>query len=138
MPPVRGTIDLEFCIAAGLSAPAAARRCVERLSESVNPDLLDDIKFLVNELVTNSIQHACAPGDWIGLELTGDRECVRVMVSDEGPGFDGYPRLADPEDTSGRGLYLVSRMSDSWGVECNERTNVWFEIRPEKANAASN
>jgi anti-sigma regulatory factor (Ser/Thr protein kinase) len=137
MPPIRGTIDLEFCIAADLSAPSAARRCVERLADSTDPDLLDELKFLVNELVTNSIQHACSPGDWIGLELRGDRDCVRVEVSDQGPGFDGYPRLADLDDTSGRGLYLVSRMADDWGVECGERTNVWFEIRPEQRNAAT-
>jgi anti-sigma regulatory factor (Ser/Thr protein kinase) len=137
MPPIRGTMDLEFCIAADLSAPAAARRCVERLADHTDPELLDDIKFLVNELVTNSVQHGSSPGDWIGLELSGDRECVRVTVSDDGPGFDGFPRVADPEDTSGRGLYLVSQLSDAWGVECTERTNVWFEIRPQQRSAAT-
>ena len=130
MPSVTGTIDLEFSIAADLTAPSSARRCVERLSDFTDPDLLSDIKFLVNELVTNSIQHGSSPGDWIGLTMTGDPACVRVEVSDQGPGFEAFPRAADLDDTSGRGLYLVSQMSDRWGVDREDRTRVWFEIHP--------
>jgi anti-sigma regulatory factor (Ser/Thr protein kinase) len=132
---VTGTIDLEFHIAADLAAPAAARRCIENLSDWTDAELLDDIKFLVNELVTNSLQHASAPGDRIDLRLAGDPGCVRVEVSDAGPGFVPLPSPAELDDTSGRGLFLVDRMSDNWGVIRDERTHVWFEIDPSQRPA---
>ena len=68
---------------------------------------------------------------------------MRVEVSDFGPGFEppsfGSASSIDPEQPSGakprhseqsggRGLYLVDRLSDSWGVYREEFTCVWFEM----------
>ena len=88
------------------------------------------LSLLVNELVTNSLLHACSRGEAIDLcvQSTSDGEFVRCEVRDPGTGFtppDGDPGV---EATSGRGLYLVSEVSDRWGVKDQPRTCVWFEI----------
>lgn len=111
-------------------APVRARRAVEALRPRLDPSTLRDVKLLVSELVTNSVQHARADrASWVGVRLSVLRETVRVEVTDPGPGFVPEPRTAPLDRESGRGLYLVGAISDRWGVETDGFTRVWFEIR---------
>ena len=113
----------------GPTAVSAARNALMPLDDRVDSSLLDDIRLLVSELVTNSVRHAT--GDRTGtvnlaVRLRPDR--VRVEVSDMGAGFEPKPREPGQSQGSGWGLYLVDRLADRWGVKRGERTNVWFEM----------
>jgi anti-sigma regulatory factor (Ser/Thr protein kinase) len=112
-----------------LRAPGLARRSLEALRPRIDASTLDDVKLLVSELVTNSVQHAGENSDsWVGLRLRLLPNAVRAEIIDPGPGFLQERGPAPRDQESGRGLYLVDLISDRWGVEGNDITRVWFEI----------
>ena len=53
---------------------------------------------------------------------------VRYPVPDAGTGFAPAGRGRELDEPGGWGLVLVDRLAASWGVECDERTRVWFEL----------
>ena len=113
----------------GPTAAAAARNALLALDQRLDGQMLDDIRLLVSELVTNAVRHADAPGAGeVGLDVTlrGDR--VRVEVADPGIGFEPQPRDDEMSRPGGWGLYLVDRIADRWGVIRNRMNRVWFEI----------
>jgi anti-sigma regulatory factor (Ser/Thr protein kinase) len=113
----------------GPAAVSMARSALMPLDERVDPSLLDDIRLLVSELVTNSIRHADGALDGtVGLQVNVQPQGVRVEVTDAGSGFDPHPRQGDKEKVGGWGLYLVDKLSDRWGVNRNGHSHVWFEI----------
>lgn len=87
-------------------------------------DLIDTAELLVSELVTNALRHG--EGD-IRLRLLLDRTLV-CEVWDKGL-VQPRRRRARDTDEGGRGLQLVSLLSDGWG---SRRTpvgkTVWFEM----------
>jgi anti-sigma regulatory factor (Ser/Thr protein kinase) len=106
-----------------------ARKALDVLDEQVSPQTLDDLRLLVSELVTNSVRHAgLGEAQTIELKVRLLPDTVRVEVNDQGTGFQPTPRSAQSEDQSGWGLYLVSRLSDRWGVTSDGVTRVWFEL----------
>ena len=113
----------------GPTAVSAARSALMPLDNRVDSGLMDDIRLLVSELVTNSVRHAEADRTGtvsLAVRLNPDR--VRVEVSDAGSGFEPKPREPGQSQSSGWGLYLVDRLADRWGVMRGNRTNVWFEM----------
>ena len=106
-----------------------ARRALEALVEEVSSQTLQDLRLLVSELVTNSVRHAgLTEAQTIELKVKLMPDNVRVEVNDQGAGFEPMPRSANGGDESGWGLYLVSRLSDRWGVSSDGVTRVWFEL----------
>jgi anti-sigma regulatory factor (Ser/Thr protein kinase) len=94
------------------------------------PGKLEDVRLVVSELVTNGILHAgISPDDQISLSVAVTAGSMRGRVCDPGSGFeaDSEPRPR-PSLKGGRGLPIVERISDRWGVERNSRACVWFEI----------
>ena len=131
--PVHPTVDeldgaLQISIPSSPHAPSRVRRAIERLAGSLEDGVLEQLKLLATELVTNSCRHAAAKGDPIGVVLAMDDSVVRLSVTDTGPGFalpDGTP---DPEDESGRGLLIVDALADRWGVDGDGGSRVWLEM----------
>ena len=123
--------DLDVTLQPDLSAPERARNSIEDVKDRMSEEVLDDVKLLVNELVTNSVKFA-GKGR-IELRLAASDEAIRVEVHDDGPGF--APNRTEPSlgDTSGRGLFLVNALADRWGVTLDGTTCVWFEIDAEGA-----
>ena len=109
-------------------AAALARRAIGELRADLDPPLMETLRLLVTELVTNSVRHTAA--DSVTLKVAVGKSAVLTEVADTGPGFD--PKCveqAGAEDT-GWGLFLVQRLSDSWGVKHDESAKrVWFELR---------
>lgn len=111
----------------GSEAAARARREMTRLREGLETPLLEDIRLLVTELVSNSVRHAGATT----VELTvavrpGD---VRVEVANQGAPFTPTARGSRQQDDPGWGLFLLDRLSDHWGVcEDSGYQRVWFEM----------
>ena len=123
--PVALNLQLRSC----LDAPAEARRHLDRMAAEIPFDLMADLRLLVSELVSNSVRHArLGPDARVGLRVAASALIVRVEVSDGGPGFLPSLQLPGPNHTSGRGLVLVDRIADRWGVLSGLETRVWFEI----------
>jgi anti-sigma regulatory factor (Ser/Thr protein kinase) len=119
-----------FAIPNDRGAPAAARRALERLSAWVPDDALNAARLAITEVVTNSVQHAGArAGDVVKLTLSLTGDVLMVSVIDSGPGFRPPAGLTSPDAdaTSGRGLPILDRLAERWGVE-PEIGRVWFEI----------
>lgn len=121
--------DMSFELAGGPYAVTAARLALADLESKLDTSVAFDVRLLVSELVTNSVQHAAvAAEDSIVLDVSVGDERVRVTVRDEGPGFVP-PSSPPPEDAdAGWGLFLVEQLADSWGVG-EQGKGVWFEIR---------
>jgi anti-sigma regulatory factor (Ser/Thr protein kinase) len=120
----------------GPGAPAAARAALDGLGEhSLDAGAAHDARLLVSELITNSVRHAGATAaDAIGIDAELSPDGLRVQVADHGPGFSATPALPPPEQTFGRGLFVVDHLADRWGME-DEGRRIWFELdhRPEQA-----
>lgn len=114
-------------LAGGAEAPRTARRELRSLRAEVGPPLLDDLRLLVTELVTNSVRHARSEGG-VGLAVCLSAKRVRVEVSDSGVGFHPERRGGDRGVPGGWGLVLVERLADRWGVVRDGLTLVWLEI----------
>jgi anti-sigma regulatory factor (Ser/Thr protein kinase) len=84
---------------------------------------------LVNELVTNGVKYGRGT---IHLMVQVDAKCVRVEVIDRGDGFQPHVETPSTDQTSGRGLFLVERIADRWGVKGADQTHVWFEINHQR------
>ncbi|MER6911798.1 ATP-binding protein [Streptomyces sp. NPDC000594] len=83
--------------------------------------------LLVSELVGNAVRHTGARV--FGLRMLRRRGWIRVEVRDPSRGL---PCLlpVQPMDVSGRGLFLVDKLSDRWGVDLLPRgKTTWFEMR---------
>jgi anti-sigma regulatory factor (Ser/Thr protein kinase) len=129
------TISVEFD--AGPSAAGSARNALLALDGRLDGTLLEDLRLLVSELVTNSVRHPEIPPDaLVRIDVQVTRDMVRVEVADEGGGFEPRPRDLDRNRPGGWGLYLVDRLADRWGVMRKGLTRVWFEIDRAEARAA--
>ena len=93
------------------------------LSDHDLEGLIDDVRLVTSELVTNAIQHAKTA---FTVVLEGDTRMVRVTVSDESA---SRPSLTTPtaSDAEGWGLRIVQSISHDWGVVDRTRTgkSVW-------------
>lgn len=112
----------------GPEAASRARHALSKLRADIDPPLMETLRLLVTELVSNSVRHAGA--DTVILKVLVGRTLVLTEVTDEGPGFDPA-QAGDPgTDDSGWGLFLVERLSQRWGVtQQADATKVWFELR---------
>jgi anti-sigma regulatory factor (Ser/Thr protein kinase) len=111
------------------SAAAQARHFVrDTLGEwGIDGDVLDDCQLLVSELVTNSILHARSDAV---VSLERSAESLRVSVCDASS-VAPERRECGPGDIAGRGLLLVERLAQRWGVVADGGGKcVWFEVDP--------
>ena len=120
----------QFRIAGGPRAPLSART---KLTESLDPRLespvVDDLRLLVSELVTNCVLHGGAGESAEITVLTRLRNgALHTEVCHDGPAF--VPPEDDPDlgSPGGLGLFLVDQMASSWGIAERCETCVWFEL----------
>lgn len=121
---------LRMRLGTGPEAPVQARTALSKLRSDLDPPLLETLRLLVTELVSNSVRHASA--DTLVLRVAVGESTVLTEVSDDGPGFDAGTagRAGDPD--TGWGLLLVQRLAQSWGVSHDDDgpvNRVWFELR---------
>lgn len=114
-------------IPTGPEAPAHARALVASLSSRVPERLLDEVRIVISELVTNSYQHAGNPEGTpidVHLDLTEDR--LRVEVID-GSIFDPTPETTKELRSAKWGLAVIDRVADSWGRI--SEGGIWVEFQ---------
>jgi len=89
-------------------------------------EVIDDARVVVTELVSNVVRHA---GTDVSIDLDLIDDFLRVAVGDRGNGHVVL-RRDDQRSEVGRGLRLVDRLTDRWGVErqLGEKC-VWAEWR---------
>jgi anti-sigma regulatory factor (Ser/Thr protein kinase) len=120
-----------FAVPAGRDAPSAVRKALRERAGHLARPLRDDLLLLLSELVTNAVRHSgAAAGAAIQIELREKRDCVHVVVTDAGAGFE-RPRRLEPDlsRTGGLGLVLVDRLSRSWGTRRTAKGSVvWFNL----------
>jgi anti-sigma regulatory factor (Ser/Thr protein kinase) len=115
-----------FDIDRDLTAPATARRAVERFGAHLDPDVVPDVKLLVSELITNSVKYG-REGRVQLILRSEDPAHVHVEVVDQGVGFVPAARDRPNTEPGGWGLHLVEALTKRWGVH-EGSTHVWFEI----------
>ena len=122
----------------GPEAAGEGRHALDRLEGSLAPDQLSELRLLVTELLTNSVRHGVDERGRIELDVEIYANSERVVVTDDGPGFEPEPEPTPHLDRPGGwGLCLVDRLASRWGVNRGHGTAVWFELdRPSFAHAA--
>jgi len=109
-------------------------RLVERLIEdvcdvyNVSEDSYGNMLIAVTEAVNNAIHHGNQnnPEKTVRIGFESNNNMLIFSVTDEGPGFD-HRNLPDPTDPanidklSGRGVFLMTNLSDSIRFEQNGR-----------------
>jgi anti-sigma regulatory factor (Ser/Thr protein kinase) len=112
----------------GPEAAAKARQRLAKLRGDLDPPLMETLRLLVTELVTNSVRHTAA--DKILLRVLVARSAVWTEVTDAGPGFHPGGEGDGAANRAGWGLFLVERLAERWGVNRDgDGTKVWFELR---------
>jgi anti-sigma regulatory factor (Ser/Thr protein kinase) len=109
-----------------------ARAFVEAALGDIDLAALQSIVLMVSELATNSVRHA---GSEFTVEISSVGDEVRVVVTDSG---QGAPLMRAPshDEPTGRGLRIVDRLADRWGIgDGSAGTSVWFVVRVEASRA---
>ncbi|MEE1773416.1 ATP-binding protein [Streptomyces sp. JV185] len=82
-----------------------------------HPELAGDASLLVSELATNALLHGAIEDRLFRVHLTLTATTLRIAVSDaRGERLPGL-REAGDDECYGRGLLIVARLADRWGVE---------------------
>ena len=118
-------------VALPTAATTARTEATERLAAQLGKRVLEDVRLLVTELITNALRHgALSVGDRVSVKASVDAGVVRIEVRD--PGRDGQvaPREPGPRG-GGYGLFLVDQLAKRWGVDRRNGTTVWCELAPE-------
>ncbi|MEV4108625.1 ATP-binding protein [Nonomuraea sp. NPDC049695] len=127
-PRVIGSIQLK----AVRESVSHARSEVRRWLGDDHPSI-DDVVLAASELLTNALRHSdVGPYDLIGLSVTVTGDVVHVEVCDPGSTFSAPYIRQEPEAEGGRGLLIISEISQSWGVREHGRglgRTVWCAIR---------
>lgn len=108
-------------------SPGIARRFVDEVLHQWDcAELLDSVRLLVSEVVTNAVLHA---GSDVELAVELRPFTIRVSVAD-GSDLPPERRVARDNEESGRGLELVEVLAESWGVDPRPGGGkvVWFEV----------
>src|SRR6476620_8698880 len=71
----------------GPEAAGEGRHSLDRLEGAVDGVQLAELQLLVTELLSNSVRHADTQ-DWISLDVDIYANAVRVVVTDQGSGFE--------------------------------------------------
>lgn len=110
-----------------LSAAAAARMLVrDCLPQWGLTHLQDDAELIASELVANALRHGTGPVT-ITLGRAGDH--LLLAVEDAAVTLLPVPRLAGFEATNGRGMHLISTLSNRWGCSAGVSSKVvWAEL----------
>jgi PAS domain S-box-containing protein len=112
--------------------PARLLRARHRVADHLlrlgaRPDAIADVVLAVHEAMANAVRHSGASED-LEVEVALEGADVLARVTDHGCDFD--PSALDPErppdplQEGGRGLYLISRITDALDIATGERTDV--------------
>ncbi|MEU3405958.1 SpoIIE family protein phosphatase [Streptomyces sp. NPDC006670] len=116
--------------------PALARHLIRAAAAAWGArERADEIELAADELMTNALVHTEGGGE-VGMRLTAEGR-IRVEVEDSSSALP-HRRETDDWAVSGRGLMLVDRLADGWGVEPRGSGKcVWCEFTVPRAVPAA-
>ncbi len=118
--------DCTFSLAPDVESVRFSRQIVRGALSDLTTDFVEMAAVITDELVANAVIHGEPP---IVLDVKRDDQRLTVAVSDCGPGTP-VPQRADPTADRGRGLVIVSKLSNTWGVsDLPGGKCVWFELK---------
>ena len=126
-------------VAQPASVPAVRRFVDDALTDWGRAVLIDDVGLSVTELATNATLHTDSA--FFDVELRAEPDAVRLAVIDGGQALaqqiasrtdlDVADEL-DAESMTGRGLFIVSALASTWGIEdLPSGTRVWADFANE-------
>lgn len=114
-------LDKELRISSMPENLGQVEKLIDELSErcSLASDMYGKVLVACIEAVNNSIIHGnkSNPDKFVNIEVKSNKEKLRIVVQDEGVGFD-FSNLPDPtapeniERINGRGVFLMNHLSD--------------------------
>jgi anti-sigma regulatory factor (Ser/Thr protein kinase) len=110
-----------------------ARRFVREVLRGKPAKVTEAAELMVSELASNCVRHAKTDFQ-VTISSKGE---IRVEVSDSG---QGRPTVMSPrpQESSGRGLLIVEKMSSAWGViSSSAGKTVWFTVSQPKPDSAT-
>jgi anti-sigma regulatory factor (Ser/Thr protein kinase) len=114
------------------SVPAARHALRAALTGWGLGEEVDTAELCAAELVTNAVIHARRPpGREVALSVALSAAGLRIEVEDA-DGAPPEPRVAVPDDASGRGLMLLDALAAEWGSlprPCGVGKIVWCLIK---------
>ena len=116
--------NLEFTVESTPEAALQARAALASLLEVLAGETYADLRLIVNELVTNCVQHGPAEPISVSIELLPEGG-VCGWVRDGGTG--GVEISEGQEPGTGLGLLIVGTLAAGWGTRPGS-SDVWFEI----------
>lgn len=117
----------EFTLAPDTAAPAKARVWLrDRLTEWDLDKQADDLQLVVSELVTNAVLHARST---VEIAISVGEGIIELSVADADNRLPVIRSASEVWDEGGRGLTLVSALSDDWGVahRCHGK-HIWVRM----------
>jgi len=122
----------ELLLPPRLKSVTEARRLVAELITSWDrPELADSATLLVSELASNAVLHARTEFRVVATV----NHCIRLEVHDRNPIRPVVRYSDDGLAGTGRGLQLVERLSEAWGVQLGQGKVVWCRICDPDAGA---
>jgi anti-sigma regulatory factor (Ser/Thr protein kinase) len=110
------------------SAAAMARKFIADFCSAAElpARLCQDAALMVSELVTNAVIHGRTSAT---VEVHRPADTLRVTVRDDNPALPAIGDNPHLEAENGRGLLIVSRTADRWGIEAGDGGKaIWFEL----------
>jgi anti-sigma regulatory factor (Ser/Thr protein kinase) len=97
-------------------APAAVQVQEFLRSHGCAERLRSDCELVMVEACNNAIKHTQAHTNWepVGVEVRVEAGQIEMRIIDHGPGFE-WPKTAalpEPEEESGRGVFLIRALTD--------------------------
>jgi len=115
-------------------APSAARTLLSALLAGWEaPQSRVDAALLVNELVSNAVEHA-GGNRALSLQVKMSDGWLWAAVADGSPAHPVMLELTGLEPR-GRGVRLIATVANRWGSEeYRDGKRVWFELGPDSAD----
>jgi len=108
------------------AAPRIARRAIRPLISDRDDPIAQAVEAVTSELVSNVVEHTIDGGTVRAWDPKPNKP-FHLEVADHDPREPVSP--TDPNDAGGRGLRIVSALSDDWGVEHdNDGKTVWADF----------
>lgn len=101
----------------------AREQAMTRLSDWGLDDAAFTTELVISELITNAIRHARSP-----IQLRLIRDLTLICEVSDGSSTAPHPRRARDFDEGGRGLLLVSQLTQRWGSrQTPQGKTIWTE-----------
>lgn len=113
-----------------------ARHFAQSVLSDLTEEVVSTVGLMVTELATNAVRHAATAYE---VSIEKDQGGIHVEVADTGGGQAARrsPVVTEP---SGRGLEIVAKLSDEWGVKQSSALKgkaVWFKVQTGNRNVTS-